>query len=57
MIDEALTILENPADDVIRCIDNDVYGLYDQVKEGYQPDDYEAQVSLIVLIIQNIMVP
>ena len=46
LIDEALKILENPADDVIRCIDNDVYGLYDQVKEGYQPDDYEAQVVI-----------
>lgn len=46
LIDEALSILENPADDVIRCIDNDVYGLYDQVQGGYEPDDYEAQVVI-----------
>ena len=46
LIDEALSILENPDDDVIRCIDNDVYGLYDQVQDGYEPDDYEAQVVI-----------
>ena len=44
LIDEALSILENPADDVIRCIDNDVYGLYDQVQGGYEPDDYELSL-------------
>ena len=44
LIDEALSILENPTDDVVKCIDNDVYGLYDQVQDGYEPDDYESQV-------------
>jgi hypothetical protein len=43
-VNEALTILENVSDDVIRCIDNDVYGLYDQYLNGYIPDEYEAKV-------------
>jgi hypothetical protein len=43
-VNEALTILEDVSDDVIRCIDNDVYGLYDQYLNGYIPDEYEAKV-------------
>jgi len=43
-VEEALKILEDISDDVIRCIDNDVYGLYDQYLNGYTPDEYEAQV-------------
>ena len=43
-VNEALTILKDVSDDVIRCIDNDVYGLYDQYLNGYIPDEYEAKV-------------
>ena len=46
LIKEALQILENPSEEVVKCIDNDVYGLYEQVKNGFTPDDYEAQVVL-----------
>jgi hypothetical protein len=46
LIKEALQILENPLEEVVKCIDNDVYGLYEQVKNGFTPDDYEAQVVL-----------
>jgi hypothetical protein len=46
LIKEALQILENPSEKVVKCIDNDVYGLYEQVKNGFTPDDYEAQVVL-----------
>ena len=46
VIKEALQILENPSEEVVKCIDNDVYGLYEQVKNGFTPDDYEAQVVL-----------
>jgi len=46
LIKEALQILENPSEEIVKCIDNDVYGLYEQVKNGFTPDDYEAQVVL-----------
>ena len=46
LIKEALQILENPSEEVVKCIDNDVYGLYEQVKNGFTPDDYEAQVVI-----------
>ena len=46
LIKEALQILEIPSEEVVKCIDNDVYGLYEQVKNGFTPDDYEAQVVL-----------
>ena len=46
LIKEALQILENPSEEVVKCIDNDVYGLNEQVKNGFTPDDYEAQVVL-----------
>ena len=46
LIKEALQILENPSEEVVKCIDNDVYGLYEQVKNGFTPYDYEAQVVL-----------
>ncbi len=46
LITEALQILENPSGDLVKCVDNDVYGLYEQVKNGFVPDDYEAQVVL-----------
>ena len=46
LIKEALQILENPSEEVVKCIDNDVYGLYEQVKNGFTPDDYEVQVVL-----------
>ena len=46
LIKEALQILENPSEEVVKCIDNDVYGLYEQVKNGFTPDGYEAQVVL-----------
>ncbi|MDA2970395.1 MAG: hypothetical protein O3C71_05155, partial [Actinomycetota bacterium] len=39
---KSLEILKNPSDDVIKCIDNDVYGLYEDVQNGYTPDEYEA---------------
>ena len=46
LIKEALQILENPSEEVVKCIDNDVYGLYEQVKNGFTPDDHEAQVVI-----------
>ena len=46
LIKEALQILENPSEEVVKCIDNDVYGLYEQVKNGFTPDDYEAHVVI-----------
>ncbi|MCH1415168.1 MAG: hypothetical protein L7T98_01495 [Candidatus Actinomarina sp.] len=46
LIKEALQILENPSEEIVKCIDNDVYGLHEQVKNGFTPDDYEAQVVL-----------
>jgi hypothetical protein len=46
LIKEALQILENPSEEIVKCIDNEVYGLHEQVKNGFTPDDYEAQVVL-----------
>ena len=45
-IAKSLEILKNPSDDVIKCIDNDVFGLYEDVQNGYTPDEYEAGVVL-----------
>ena len=46
IIEAALKIFENPSEDLILCVDNDVNGLYSQYQNGYIPDTYEAQVIL-----------
>jgi len=43
---KSLEILKNPSEDVIKCIDNDVFGLFEDVQNGYTPDEYEAGVVL-----------